>query len=376
VFKVSASEGPGARFLFAWASSGVVVSAEFALRLVGMVVLAIGGVYLGVVLSIAAGTAAELWAVIFGLVGALLGLVGTPFITTRPARAVRQQIMQMPASALLAGMAGLIVGLIVAGLLSFPLSLLPRPFSQILPLVAAVIASWLGISVFIMRQRDVFSLLRGRLSSRLAAEGSGTSNEGRSVLLDTSVIIDGRIADISRTGFISGTILVPKFVLNELQHIADAADVLRRNRGRRGLEVLNRLRNEAAVPVRFTDQDVPGVRDVDDKLVILAKQLNCAIITNDYNLNHVAQLQGVQVLNINELANAVKAVYLHGETLSLKIIQEGREPGQGVGYLDDGTMVVVDEGRYHLNGEVSVVVTKVLQTTAGRMIFAKIDNNR
>jgi uncharacterized protein YacL len=354
------------------------VSLEFVFRLVGMVLLGIGGIYLGAILANLAGAdqPAELWAVIFGLVGALVGLVGTPFATTRPARAIRQQIMQMPAAALVAGMTGFIVGLIIAGLLSFPLSLLPRPFSQLLPLVAAVVFSWLGISVFIMRQRDIFSLFRGRLGSRLAAEGSGTTNEGRSVLLDTSVIIDGRIADISRTGFISGTILVPKFVLNELQHIADSSDVLRRNRGRRGLEVLNRLRNEATVPVRFTDQDVPGVRDVDDKLVILAKQLNCAVITNDYNLNHVAQLQGVQVLNINELANAVKAVYLHGETLSLKIIQEGREPGQGVGYLDDGTMVVVDEGRYHLNGEVAVVVTKVLQTTAGRMIFARLDNNR
>jgi uncharacterized protein YacL len=352
------------------------VSIEFVFRLVGMVVLAIGGVYLGIVLSAAAGTTAELWAVIFALVGALLGLVGTPFATTRPARAIREQIMQMPPPALVAGMTGLIVGLIVAGLLSFPLSLLPRPFSQILPMVAAVVFSWLGISVFVMRQRDIFSLFRGRLGGRMAAEGAGTANEGRSVLLDTSVIIDGRVADISRTGFIAGTILVPKFVLNELQHIADSADALRRNRGRRGLEVLNRLRNEATVPVRFTDQDVPGVRDVDDKLVILAKQLNCAIVTNDYNLNHVAQLQGVQVLNINELANAVKAVYLHGEALTLKIIQEGREPGQGVGYLDDGTMVVVDEGRYHLHGEVSVVVTKVLQTTAGRMIFARLENNK
>ena len=354
------------------------MSVEFIFRLVGMVALAMGGIYLGVLLAGAAGGSdtAELWAVIFALLGALLGLVGTPFFTTRPARAIREQIMQMPAAALVAGMTGLIVGLIVAGLLSFPLSLLPRPFSQLLPLLAAVVFSWLGISVFIMRQRDIFSLFRGRLGSRLAAEGSGTSNEGRSVLLDTSVIIDGRIADVSRTGFISGTILVPKFVLNELQHIADSSDTLRRNRGRRGLEVLNRLRNEATVPVRFTDQDVPGVRDVDDKLVILAKQLNSAIVTNDYNLNHVAQLQGVQVLNINELANAVKAVYLHGESLSLKIIQEGREPGQGVGYLDDGTMVVVDEGRYHLNGEVAVVVTKVLQTTAGRMIFARLDNNR
>jgi len=340
-----------------------------------MVVLAIGGVYLGVGLSSAANQSAELWGVVFALVGALLGLVATPFVTTRPARAIRSQIMQISASALVAGMTGLIVGLIVAGLLSFPLSLLPNPFSQILPLVAAVTLSWLGISVFVMRQRDIFSLFRGRLTNRLAAEGAGTANEGRSVLLDTSVIIDGRIADIAHTGFVAGTILVPKFVLNELQHIADSPEVLRRNRGRRGLEVLNRLTKESIVPVRFTDQDVPGVREVDDKLVILAKQLNCAVITNDYNLNHVAQLQGVSVLNINELANAVKAVFLHGEALSVKIIQEGREAGQGVGYLEDGTMVVVDDGRAHQNEQVSVVVTKVLQTTAGRMIFAKLENN-
>jgi uncharacterized protein YacL len=282
----------------------------------------------------------------------------------------------MPAAVLVAGMIGLIVGLSIAGLLSFPLSLLPVPFGQILPMVGAVIFSWLGIAVFVMRQRDIFSLFRGRLPGRLAAEGAGTANEGRSVLLDTSVIIDGRIADISRTGFISGIILVPRFVLNELQHIADSADVLRRNRGRRGLEVLNRLQKESAVPVRFTDMEVSGAREVDDKLVILAKQLNCAIITNDYNLNHVAQLQGVSVLNINELANAVKAVFLPGETLHVNILQEGREPGQGVGYLEDGTMVVVDEGHRHLNEEVMVIVTKVLQTTAGRMIFARMDNNK
>jgi uncharacterized protein YacL len=351
------------------------VSVEFVLRLIGMVVLAVGGVYLGAALSLAANTPTDLWAVVFALVGALIGLIATPFFTTRPARAFRRQIMQLPASALLAGMTGLVVGLIVAGLVSFPLSLLPRPFGQVLPIVGAVVFSWLGISVFVMRQRDIFSLFRGRLSNRLAAEGAGAANEGRSVLIDTSVIIDGRIADIAHTGFISGTILVPKFVLNELQHIADSPDALRRNRGRRGLEVLNRLTKEATVPVRFTDMDVPGVREVDDKLVVLAKQLNCAVVTNDYNLNHVAQLQGVSVLNINELANAVKAVFLHGEPLTVKIIQEGREVGQGVGYLDDGTMVVVDEGRARISEEVSVIVTKVLQTTAGRMIFAKLDTN-
>ena len=353
------------------------MSIEFIFRLIGMLALAVGGAYLGVLLAAAANySPPDLWAVVFLLLGALVGLVGTPFITTRPARAIRNYIMQMSAAALLAGMAGLVVGLIVAGLLSFPMSLLPRPFGQVLPMIGAVVFSWLSISVFIMRQRDIFSLFRGRLSGKLAAEGAGAANEGRSVLIDTSVIIDGRIADIARTGFIAGIILVPKFVLNELQHIADSPDALRRNRGRRGLEVLNRLTKESAVPVRFTDQDVPGVREVDDKLVILAKQLNCAIVTNDYNLNHVAQLQGVSVLNINELANAVKAVLLHGEALSVKIMQEGREPGQGVGYLDDGTMVVVDDGRAHLSEEVPVVVTKILQTTAGRMIFAKLDNNR
>ena len=338
------------------------MSIEFIFRLVGMFVLTVGGAYLGVYLAVAsASSPADLWAVVFALLGALVGLVGTPFVTTRPARAMRQLIMQMSPSALLAGMAGLVVGLIVAGLLSFPLSLLPRPFGQVLPMVGAVVFSWLSISIFIMRQRDIFSMFRGRLSGRLASEGAGVSNEGRSVLLDTSVIIDGRIADIARTGFISGIILVPKFVLNELQHIANSPDALRRNRGRRGLEVLNRLTKDSAVPVRFTDQDVPGVREVDDKLVILAKQLNCAVITNDYNLNHVAQLQGVNVLNINELANAVKAVLLHGEALSVKIMQEGREPGQGVGYLDDGTMVVVDDGRHHMSEEVSVVVTKIFR---------------
>jgi uncharacterized protein YacL len=260
------------------------VSLEFVLRLIGMVVLAVGGVYLGAALSTAANSPTDLWAVVFALVGSLVGLIATPFFTTRPARVLRRQIMQMPASALLAGMTGLVVGLIVAGLLSFPLSLLPRPFSQVLPMIGAVVFSWLGISVFVMRQRDIFSLFRGRLSNRLAAEGASAASEGPSVLIDTSVIIDGRIADIAHTGFVAGTILVPKFVLNELQHIADSPDALRRNRGRRGLEVLNRLTKESTVPVRFTDMDAPGVREVDDKLVILAKQLNCAVITNDYNL--------------------------------------------------------------------------------------------
>ncbi len=347
------------------------MSVELVLRLIGMIGGAIGGGYLGAVWADLADASPEVIVVVMGLVGALAGLILTPYITTRPARYVRKRVSELPASVLVSSMIGLIVGLMVAALLAYPLSLLPSPFGQILPFVAAVVFAWLGISIFMMRQRDIFSLFRGRVPGRIAAEGIGAQNEGRSVLLDTSVIIDGRIADIAKTGFISGTILVPRFVLNELQHIADSSDTLRRNRGRRGLEVLNELKEGSAAPVRFTDLDAPNVREVDGKLIALAKQLNCAIVTNDYNLNHVAQLQGLTVLNINELANAVKAVFLPGESLTVKIIQEGKEVGQGVGYLDDGTMVVVDEGRRYLNTTLSVIVTKIFQTTAGRMIFAK-----
>jgi uncharacterized protein YacL len=196
------------------------------------------------------------------------------------------------------------------------------------------------------------------------------------VLLDTSVIIDGRIADISQTGFIRSTMLVPRFVLNELQYIADSSDSLRRNRGRRGLDVLRHLQDESRVPVKITDIDIEGVKNVDDKLVMVAKQLGCPVITNDFNLNNVAKLQGVVVLNINDLANAVKTVILPGETMNLKIIQEGKEREQGVAYLSDGTMVVVENGRPYIDRNVDITVTKVLQTSAGRMIFARMDDKK
>ncbi|HOA23685.1 MAG TPA: PIN domain-containing protein, partial [Aggregatilineales bacterium] len=197
----------------------------------------------------------------------------------------------------------------------------------------------------------------------------------RKVLLDTSVIIDGRIADISQVGFIMGPMVVPRFVLQELQHIADSADTLRRNRGRRGIEILNRLQKESRVPVHITDMDAADVDAVDEKLIALAKEMGCAILTNDYNLNRIAELQGVVVLNINELANAVKTVFLPGEDMEIRIIQEGRELGQGVGYLDDGTMVVVEGGRRYINDTITATVTKVLQTSAGRMIFARPAND-
>ncbi len=349
------------------------MSADFIARLVGMVAFAVGGLYLGANLGQQAGAAANMrvvWAAVFALEGALFGLVTTPFLTTRPARALRAKLGQVPASTLVSAVIGLLLGLVIAALLAWPLSFLPSPLGEALPLAAVVIFSWLGVTLFSMRQRDIFGLFLGRLFGR-AAEASPSPSNGRSALLDTSAIIDGRIADITQTGFVSGEILVPHFVLSELQHIADSPDNLRRNRGRRGLEILNRLQKDSSVPVRITDVDVEGVREVDDKLVVLARQNHWSIITNDYNLNRVAELQGVVVLNINELANAVKSILLPGESLSVRIIQEGKEYGQGVGYLDDGTMVVVEDGRDRQNQLVTVTVTKVLQTAAGRMIFAR-----
>lgn len=350
------------------------MSFEFVVRLIGMVVMAVGGVYLGVYLGRLADEQPELWASVFSLVGAMVGLIVTPYITTRPLRQFRALMSQISAQTMLAGLMGLIVGLIIAALVSFPLSLLPSPLGQILPFLGALLFGYLGVAVFVVRQNDVLGVLRSRLSS-LGEDGRGGGQGGRSVLLDTSVIVDGRIADVARTGFIPGPMLVPAFVLNELQHIADSADGLRRQRGRRGLDILNRLQKDTTVPFRITDLNVEGVRDVDDKLIILARQLRCPILTNDYNLNRVAELQGVTVLNINELANAVKAVFLPGESLEVQVIQEGKEADQGVGYLDDGTMVVVEGGKGYIDRTVQVVVTKVFQTAAGRMIFARPQEN-
>jgi uncharacterized protein YacL len=335
-----------------------------------MIFFALLGAYYGGTIGALADGQADLYATIFGLLGALLGLIITPMITIRPVKAIRSKLTQISSQKLVAGQLGLLAGLILAALVTLPLSKLPEPFSLFLPSVAVLLFGYLGVYVFVMRSNDIFTLF-SRNAGRMGEVGLFESSVSRSILMDTSVIIDGRIADVARTGFLSGTLLIPRFVLNELQYIADSPDSLRRQRGRRGIEVLSQLQKDPTVPVRISDIDVEGARDVDDKLVILARQLRCPILTNDYNLNRVAELQGVPVLNINDLANAVKSVMLPGEPLSVKIIQEGKEPGQGVGYLDDGTMVVVEDGRSLLNTEAVVQVTKVLQTSAGRMIFAR-----
>jgi uncharacterized protein YacL len=191
-------------------------------------------------------------------------------------------------------------------------------------------------------------------------------------ILDTSVIIDGRIADICDTGFIEGNLVVPRFVLDELQYIADSSDSMKRSRGRRGLDILNRMQRSSGIHIEVVDQDFPKLKGVDAKLVALAKKMNGKIITNDFNLNKVAELQGIKILNVNELANALKPVVLPGEIMTVKIIRDGKEPGQGVAYLDDGTMIIVDNAQRYQGSNVEVVVTSVLQTTAGRMIFSEL----
>ena len=343
-------------------------------RILGLIVFAISGYYLGNllvplfmpvsgILPYAIGAA-----VIFGVIGFLV----MPYITLYPINAFRISLSKVSVPTLLSALAGLVIGLVIAALIAYPISLLPDPLSSVLPFVVAVLFGYLGVAITISRQgemREIFTA--GRRGQRSAAHAGAKAGQEKSILVDTSVIIDGRIADIARTGFISGTLLIPRFVLNELQYIADSAESMRRQRGRRGMEVLSTLQKDRTINTTIADIDVEGVREVDEKLIMLARQMRVPILTNDYNLNRVAELQGVQVLNINDLANAVKSILLPGEVLQVNVIQEGKEQGQGVGYLDDGTMVVVEEGRNYIGKEVEVSVTKVLQTAAGRMIFSK-----
>jgi len=342
------------------------------------------------------------WWVLVGIaiICGVIAFIILPYVTTIPYRWVRDQIRKAEVSDLVAGAIGLVIGLIIAALLSIPLSQLS--FFQLgrwLPTVVALLCAYLGITIAVVRKEDFGRLTSAAFGGRAARRANREEREsdedheeresdedheereereektrlrerltGRSrarnsdkILVDTSAIIDGRIADISQTGFITSTLVVPRFVLEELQHIADSADGLKRNRGRRGLEILQRLK-DSHVPIEISDADAENTPEVDAKLVKLARQWHCSIITNDFNLNRVAELQGVKVLNINELAHAVKP--------QVTIMQDGKESGQGVGYLDDGTMIVVEGGKSFMGSTIEVTVTRVLQTVAGRMIFA------
>lgn len=299
-------------------------------------------------------------------IGLVAGLASAPYVVGKPYSAVSGRVHRLPVSELIAAIIGLILGLVVAALLAYPLSFLPWSLGHLLPAITAILCAYIGVSLLLLRHRELSHFLQARNPSASADPGSREVE----YLVDTSTIIDGRIADINQAGFLYGTLVVPRFVLTELQHIADSADPVRRIRGKRGLDMLKRLQAESATPLRISDDDPRDVPDVDGKLVKLARTASCPVITNDFNLNRIAELQGVRVLNINQLANAVKPVVLPGEEMSVRIIQEGREVNQGVGYLDDGTMIVVENGKKLLNRHAEVVVTRVLQTAAGRMIFA------
>jgi len=283
-----------------------------------------------------------------------------------------ETLLKLPIVDVMFGAMGLISGLIVAFLLFLPISNIPIPvIGNLLPLLVSGLLGYLGFQVGFRKRDEIMAVFAIGRKDRSKKENSGIAANVEHKILDTSVIIDGRIADICRTGFIEGALVIPSFVLEELQHIADSSDVLKRNRGRRGLDILNKIQKELKVKVQIWEGDFDDVAEVDSKLIKLAKVLNGKVVTNDFNLNKVCELQGVPVLNINDLANAVKPVVLPGEELTVQVIKDGKEYGQGVAYLDDGTMIVVEGGREYIGHDVDVLVTSVLQTSAGRMIFAK-----
>ncbi len=283
------------------------------------------------------------------------------------------RLQRTPIQDIVVGSIGLIVGLVIANLVGTPLGRMPL-IGSFLPTVASVVFAYLGLTVAVRKRDELLSALslgQRPKEVRRAERAEGRGDSARPKILDTSVIIDGRIVDICDSGFVEGPLIVPNFVLEELRHVADSSDALKRNRGRRGLDVLKKLQEAQGNKVVIDQRDYPNI-EVDSKLLRLAKAADGKILTNDYNLNKVAELQGVEVLNINELANAVKAVALPGEEMAVFLVKEGNQMGQGVGYLDDGTMIVVDNGKSHIGDTVDVVVTSYLPTNAGRMIFAKL----
>jgi uncharacterized protein YacL len=305
-----------------------------------------------------------------GLIGFAMGLS-----VQQAYRRLEKRIRIMPADILLSRAIGLVIGLLVANLLLAPTFLLPIPaeFSFIKPLIAlvgSVLFAFSGISLADTHGRAFLRLINPNSFETLLVS-EGTLKPAATKLLDTSCIIDGRLEDLLATGFLEGQILVPQFILQELQTIADAANDQKRVRGRRGLDILNRIRETYPDRVVINAADYEDIPTVDAKLVKLAQEISGTLLTTDYNLSKVASVQQVPVLNVNDLAQAVRPTYLPGDSIDLKILKEGKEPTQGVGYLEDGTMVVVEEGRSYLGGEIQVIVTSALQTSAGRMIFAR-----
>jgi uncharacterized protein YacL len=300
----------------------------------------------------------------FNILGVLAGIMISVI-----ALVLESVLRQAPTRTVFFGLVGLGAGILVAGLVNFitsPLFLGDTATLLVWQSAAVLILGYLGL---IYGSRMAEEYLKGH---KLSETAEVPAIERNNKILDTSVIIDGRIADLCETGFLEGIFIIPQFILQELQHIADSPDSLKRARGRRGLDILHRIQNMADIQVKIVEEDFPNIKQVDSKIVALAKKLNAKVVTNDLNLNKVAGLQGVTVLNINELSNALKPVVLPGETMRVFVLKEGKESGQGVAYLDDGTMIVVDDARKFIGKNVDVIVTSVLQTTAGRMIFTRL----
>jgi uncharacterized protein YacL len=301
----------------------------------------------------------------------VLGFSLLPYVTVVPALRLVRGVQDLSTAEFVTAVVGLLLGLLMGLLLGSPLSAFDDPLGTWLPIGVSVFLGLGMVGLTVAKRQDLLVAAEAiGLVRRAATEATGRRGDPH-IIVDSSAIIDGRIAEIVESGFLFGTLVVPRFVLDEIQHIADSPDALRRNRGRRGLEILARMQKDAPTPVVIVEDDAPEVSEVDAKLVALAKLYSRAVLTNDFNLNRVAELQGVRVLNINSLANAVKPALLPGEELRVRVIQQGKEAGQGVGFLDDGTMIVVEGGSRHIDEEVDVAVTRVLQTVAGRMIFAQ-----
>lgn len=303
----------------------------------------------------------------------VVGFAILPYLTVVPAGWLVNKVQELSTAEFVTAVAGLLLGLVMGLLLGLPLSRLDPPLGTWLPLAVSLILGLGMVGLTVAKRADLVMAAEAfgffRRSDSKGQEGVRKGDPH--IVVDTSAIIDGRIAEIVESGFIYGTLVIPRFVLDELQHVADSSDTLRRNRGRRGLEILARMQKDSSTPVKVVEDDFPEITEVDAKLIALARSLSRAILTNDFNLNRVAELSGLRVLNINSLANAVKPAVLPGEELRVRVIQEGKEAGQGVGFLDDGTMIVVEGGSRFIDKDVDVSITRVLQTVAGRMIFAQ-----
>lgn len=351
------------------------VSLNFIVRILGMSLLAYVGHGIGEALSGAQPNQNEQLATqLLTLAGAGLGLLTTHRWTIEPLQRGIRYVKSISISELTAMMFGALIGLLFALLLTVPLAQLPAPFGSFLPLISALGLAYFGAVIFSARKKELGALLRATRPPQLMLpqqliDGKPAVNR---YLVDTSAIIDGRIAQVGKAGFIDGTLIVPNFVLNELQTLADSADDMRRAKGRRGLDILNAMQKEASPPVEVADVEVSGTQQVDDKLVILARQYRCPIITNDHNLGRVAELQGVKVMSLNQLSDAVRPPVVSGQELRVLIRDIGREREQGISFLEDGTMVVVEDARRLIGQEVSATVTRVHQTQTGRIVFAHL----